>query len=621
MPTLFAGRIRAQFRARFPTPHLTLTLAFLCVAAVVAFGAAAAGAVERRVHKVSGPAVVGSDVYWLSSASNQRVSPDGEWIVWVQDAEVNNAHALWAARRWGGPAKRLSGTLAPGDAFEVVRFSPDSKYVLYTAAQEVSDRYELYTVPLLGTAADGVKLSPPLAGSQDVFSYTLQFSADGSRVLFSISLLGALEHTLYSAAVDGSSAAVGLDGPFDDDGQTLNFAVTPSRVVFQRRAGSTDPFEIWSVPLAGGAKVRLTPPILGTGGAGAPRLAPGGARVLFVLRDAPTEPANELWSADVAGPAGNAIRIADVPVVGGNVNDVWSVTADGSRVVFQADRDTDGKEELYSVPTAGGAPPVKLNTGLVANGDVNAYEISADGSTVVYSADWAVDERREVFSVPILGPSASGVRLNRPLVAAESAVFGGLFDDIVVYGVGDAAGTFIDELRGAPRGGPASAEWPILVAETLLSGPGVILPVRSIFRADFSVPNDFALWTVANDGTSTPNNLYNILWGSVELGVLTGVTPDHSEFFFLAAIDGGPLHLWATRTDGLQPLPRRLSLTPTAGGGVIDEQFDLEPTPDGMGILYEADSEVPGREELFISDALIFAADFDEEGDLSEWSP
>ena len=56
-------------------------------------------------------------------------------------------------------------------------------------------------------------------------------------------------------------------------------------------------------------------------------------------------------------------------------------------------------------------------------------------------------------------------------------------------------------------------------------------------------------------------------------------------------------------------------------GQLIDEQFDLEPTPDGMGILYEADSEVPGREELFISDALIFAADFDEEGDLSEWSP
>jgi hypothetical protein len=610
-------------RSTAGSPSLAFPLgpALMALMALMAVAAAGAFAVERRVHKVSATAVVGSDVAWLSDSSSRRISPDGEWIVWVQDAEVNDAHALWAARRWGGPAKRLSGTLPPGDDFEVVRFSPDSKQVLYTAQQEASERYDLYTVPLLGTVADVVKLSPPLPETESVRSHTMKFSPDGSRIVFNTTHPGTSGHTLFSAPVDGSAAAVGLDGPFDDDGQTLNFVVAASRVVFQRQESTGDPYEIWSVPVAGGIKVRLTPPILGTGGAAAPNLAPGGAWVVFLLKDAPTQPADEPWSAAVLGGPGSAVRLADVPAAGGNTDDIWRFSPDGSRVVFKADRITDQKDEIFSVPTNGSSPPVKLNTGLIAAGDVHAFQISADGSTVVYAADWAVDERDEIFSVPILGPSASSVRLNRPLVAGESAIPTGPIGDVVVYAVGDAAGSAIYELRGAPLAGPASAEWPILLAQTHISAPGFIHTERLVLKADLAGPGEFELWAAKNDGSSAPNSLYNPIWDDVELGLVSGITPDSSEFFFLAAIDGGPLHLWATRADGLQGLPRRLSAEPAGNGGVIDDQFDPESTPDGFGVLYEADSETPGREELFISDALIFAADFDEEGDLSEWAP
>ncbi len=592
-------------------------VARLVVSATLLVSAGAAA--DREVHKVSGTAVAGSDVTWVtSSLSTHRISPDGEWIIWIQDAEVNNAHALWAARRWGGTPKRLSGTLPPGALFQTVLFSPDSKNVLYSAEQDSEDQTELYTVPLLGTAADGVKLSPPLPAGEDVLSLP-RFSVDGSRIVFNTTHPGTAGHTLFSAPVDGSSPAVGLDGPFDAQGMTLNFVVAPGRVVFQRQASPSATYEIWTVPIAGGAKTRLTPPIVGSGGAMAPRLAPGGARVAFLMKDAPTQPADELWSAAVGGAAGSAVRLADVPAAGGDVYR-WDFTFDGSRVVFTADREIDEKYELYSVPTNGSAPPVKLSTGLIAAGDVNDFETSPDGTTVVYSADWAFDNRAEVFSVPILGPSAAGVRLNRTLTAGETTLPGAYFDDQILYVVGDTAGTYANELRGAPYGGPASAEWPVLLAETLISGPGVVLPERSVLKADVGTPGDFELWTMKNDGSGAPESLFNPLWTNVVLGSASEATPDSVEIFFLASIADGPLHLWATRIDGQQPLPRRLSLVPESSGGVIDDQAALEATPDGRGVLYEADSEVATREELFISDALIFMADFDEEGDTSEWS-
>lgn len=617
MPTRFSQSFCARART-LRSPLALAGLSAVALGVLSALTAASAFAVDRKAHKVSGPSVVGSDVFWLGGQSNQRISPDGEWIVWVQDAEVNNAHALWAARRWGGPVKRLSGTLAPGDVFERVMFSPDSKYVLYTAAQEVSERFDLYTVPLLGTAADGVKLNPPIAPEQDVVSSRMRFSADGTRILFTITSRGALGHTLYSAPVDGSAAAVGLDGPLDSGGRTFDFAVSGPQVVLQRREDSDEPYQIWTVPVGGGTKVRLSAGPYGPDGAGAPKIAPGGSRVVYVQQNVDGTPEYELWSATIAGPTGNAVLLADVSAFGGNLSGSVKFTPDGSRVVFFGDRDTDTKDELYSVPTAGGTPPVKLNTGLIAAGDVLDFQLSDDGSTVVYTADWAVDEAREIFSVPIAGPSAASVRLNRTLTSGEITILAGIFGDDIVYAVG--TGTVAEELRGAPITGPASAEWSILVPETLLSGPGIILAERSVFRADPVTAGEFALWAVENNGLTALNNIYSPFWGSVELGVESGVTPDESEFFFLAAIDGGPLHLYITETDGGQTIPQRLSLVPTGAGGVIDEQYPLEPTPDGMGILYEADVEFSGREELYIADAQIFAADFDEEGDTSEWT-
>ena len=74
------------------------------------------------------------------------------------------------------------------------------------------------------------------------------------------------------------------------------------------------------------------------------------------------------------------------------------------------------------MPITGGSP-VRLNGNLATNGDVvSGFQISADGSRVVYQADQNTDGVNEIFSVPITG--GSPVRLNSNLgVRPDASIF------------------------------------------------------------------------------------------------------------------------------------------------------------------------------------------------------
>src|SRR5204862_828033 len=101
----------------------------------------------------------------------------------------------------------------------------------------------------------------------------------------------------------------------------------------------------------------------------------------------------------------NGPFLAGSDVVGSS----WHISPDGSRVTYIADQNTDGVNELYSVPMTGGAT-TKLNGALVAGGNVAANFITPNGSRVIYFADQTVDEVQDMYSVPITGGTA--IKLN-----------------------------------------------------------------------------------------------------------------------------------------------------------------------------------------------------------------
>src|SRR4051812_32084680 len=71
---------------------------------------------------------------------------------------------------------------------------------------------------------------------------------------------------------------------------------------------------------------------------------------------------------------------------GADIED-YEISADSKWVVYRADQDTDGVQELYTRPVAGSDSARKLNPPLVKGGNVEAYAISPDGAWVAFLAD------------------------------------------------------------------------------------------------------------------------------------------------------------------------------------------------------------------------------------------
>ena len=123
------------------------------------------------------------------------------------------------------------------------------------------------------------------------------------------------------------------------------------------------------------------------------------ALVLFVLASA-----GSLILVTPAEAGVTPIKLNGALASGGDVSFFFEISPDTSHVVYHADQDTDGVDELFSVPLDGSSAPTKLNGALVSGGDVPfPFEISPDSSRVVYFADQDTDEVFELFSVLLAG--------------------------------------------------------------------------------------------------------------------------------------------------------------------------------------------------------------------------
>src|SRR5262249_50882800 len=123
------------------------------------------------------------------------------------------------------------------------------------------------------------------------------------------------------------------------------------------------------------------------------RVTPDGGTVVY-LADSAVFGQSTLHAVPAVG--GAVVDLVGPMVTGGSVawNQSWIVTApdwdltaDGTRAVYLADAAVDDQFELYSVPVAGSAPPVKLSQPLpLALSDVRGFELTSDGARVVYIA-------------------------------------------------------------------------------------------------------------------------------------------------------------------------------------------------------------------------------------------
>jgi formylglycine-generating enzyme required for sulfatase activity len=381
-----------------------------------------------------------------SAYTDYSITPDGSRVVFTAPSEDDYVYDLYSVPIEGpaSAAVKLNRTLPDGSSVSSgpgeVLISPDSSTVVYRADQDRYRRWELYSVPIAGPASAGVKLNHDMAGDagpvgDDVHYFRV--SPDGRRVAFVATWVNSFDAPpytysvnvweLYSVPIAGpASAEVKIYGPsvvLNQGYPYRNVAVAPNsnpvndlsiapdgaRLVYRAEYVYTDRSQLYSIPPGGPASAnrRLDTTVPGEDGGEVShyQISPDSSRVVY-RADQDATGVSELYSVAVAGPAGSAIKLNGTLTSGGAVLNDFSISPDGRRVVYRADQESDGVNELYSVPLSGPASAVvKLNGPLVSGGDVTGFALSPDGRWVVYRADQDSNDVFELYATDTGAPA------------------------------------------------------------------------------------------------------------------------------------------------------------------------------------------------------------------------
>jgi len=437
-----------------------------------------------------------------------------------------------------------------------------------------------------GVRPDWVKLNGPLVRPTYASITNHALAPDGSQVLYRADLDVDERFELYASPTDGSGGSLRLSAPMlTPEGDVTIFRIAPggAHAVYRADAVQDGRDELFSVPLDGSAApVRLNGPLTPGGDVNAFEISADGLRVAY-LADQETDGVNELFGVPIDRSSPPA-RLNGPLVSGGDVLDEdFLLTADGSRVVYLADQETDGVLELYS--SDGVHPPVKLNAPLVLGGDVGGslgrdrLDITPDGARVVYLADQEIDNKVQVYSVPIDG-SQSPVRLD-PALPGQSFVSFRIAPDaqrVAFEGSGVLYTAPID-------GSTAAVQFTSSLSDPFSGRTYEISPdsARVVYRADFSGVDQ--LYSAPIDRSAAPVWLSAPLDAGGVYDFRIDVLSERVAFHFLADTPSSdPDRLASVPVDGSEPA---VLLSAPGHSGVTVGDFACA----GQRVLYLSDQD------------------------------
>lgn len=404
---------------------------------------------DWRPFRVNGEMVAGGDV------THFEWSPDSEWLAYRADKEIDGKMELFGVRRDGTGQVKLNGELVTdGDLTTFFRWSPDSSRIAYVAVQDVAFQTEIYTVRTDGT--DNVKLNGALASSGHVAPNDFEWAPDSSRVAFRAHQDEHNGYQLFTARPDGTNR-VELSENLVADGEVELFG-------FQ-----------WSPD----------------------------SNSLLYRADQETDDVFELYRVGADGT--NRIKVSGSMTAEGDVSKYtfgWS--PDGTRLYYQADKETDQVHELYAVD-ADGSDPAKLNGPLPTGGFVGAPEWSPDSSMIAYAGTEEDSDVRELYVVNADGTGRT--RASGPMTSGGDVVhyvYWAPDGSRIAYRADQDTDGVIELYTARPDGSGQATVSPALPATGDVQSDIEWTPDSEsmIFRADSSVDEVHEVYIAAADGSS-----------------------------------------------------------------------------------------------------------------------
>lgn len=440
-----------------------------------------------------------------------QISPDGSTVAFLADAAAGGgSNDLYSVPIDGSmaPVRINSGNDRPVTG---LGFTPTGARVAYfgkDTANGTSGAALYRATP--GTASSGIQLSDAGATNTLANVVAADFSPDGSRAIYAAD--ATTDETYQWFSVPMSATGPGSDVQLSAAlGSVILAKVSPdgSRVVYTGDGAVLGVTDVYSVPNAGGTRVRLSQPMAGTG-ATEIAISPDGTRVGY-LADQNTDGVIEVYSAPIAT-AASGTRLS-APMSGLQYADSLGATPDGAALIYEADQETPGTHELFRVPIAGGTAPLLLHDLTTPDeaGFFSGLGTPIIGGRVVYPV---VGSTIDVYSVPDDGTTP-------PLRVNEATATGTTLRDVflpsaaqrlMAYGSGSTSDSITRSIAAAAIRG----DLPIETINTPAAGGSL-----GVLGYEIATSEDRAVFLQDADTGGKPE-LYSVALDSDDDGVVNG---------------------------------------------------------------------------------------------------
>jgi Tol biopolymer transport system component len=333
------------------------------------------------------------DVIDVSNEGSFAITPDSSRVVYWAEQDTDGVMELYSVRMDGSEQVKLNGPVAAGGAVYYSGFcfapkmTPDSQYVVYSAAQADAPGWNLYRSTMDG--GENIRLNDG-TGSVITGVYegcdAFKLTPDGQRVVY-VARGGNTYGELFAVGLDGTGH-VKLSGAMVEHGRVnLNFVVTPdsAAVVYTAREEGTDRSQLYAVDI-GGQNHRKIGDTLEGDRLNDFQLDRGGTRAVYVVSRADSQPT--VYAARVDGSGKSVVAV-------GSFDHDFLLTDDDRVILLHGE--VDRAYHPYMVPLAGGEavdlfPPTLASYATTAR-------LSKDGQRVYVVADLRTSGVFELFEV------------------------------------------------------------------------------------------------------------------------------------------------------------------------------------------------------------------------------